>query len=151
MNMKSPVFSHPCLLHEALLCPACPMLPMCHNCHMCPNCSMCCACNFCHFSYFYRTQVYLESDLWVRMSVTTRPCWDLTDVTLADEDNNSTDEAKRAIIGNVAMQVTQPGGQLCKKKALIYLETYSSLPIWIIFKCLTHGLEDESNKCLRIS
>ena len=43
------------------------------------------------------------------------PCWDLTDVTLADEDTNSilTDNANRAIQGNVAMQVTQPGGQIC--------------------------------------
>ena len=36
---------------------------------------------------------------------------DLTDVTLADEDSNSipTDDVKRAILGNVAMQVTPPG------------------------------------------
>ena len=42
------------------------------------------------------------------------PCVDLSDVTLADEDTNSilTDNAFRAIQGNVAMQVTQPGGQL---------------------------------------
>ena len=56
------------------------------------------------------------------------PCVDLTDVTLADEDTNSilTDNANRAIQGNVAMtnnanraiqgkvamQVTQPCGQL---------------------------------------
>ena len=35
-----------------------------------------------------------------------RPCADLTDVTLADEDTNSilTDNANRAIQGNVAMQ-----------------------------------------------
>ena len=38
-------------------------------------------------------------------------------MTLADEDTNSilTDNANRAIQCNVAMQVTQPGGQLCKK------------------------------------
>ena len=38
---------------------------------------------------------------------------DLTDVTLADEDSNSTpaDYANRAILGNVAMQVAPPGGQ----------------------------------------
>ena len=38
---------------------------------------------------------------------------DLTDVTLADEDSNSTpaDYVKRAILGNVAMQVAPPGGQ----------------------------------------
>ena len=35
---------------------------------------------------FYRTQVNLGSDLWVRMSQTKTPCVDLTDVTLADED-----------------------------------------------------------------
>ena len=63
---------------------------------------------------FYRTQVYLGSDLWVCFSVTERPFADLTDVTLADEDTNSilTDNANRAFRGNVAMQVTQPGGQL---------------------------------------
>ena len=40
----------------------------------------------CVFSkvYFYRTQVNLGSDLWVRLSVTERPFVDLTDVTLAD-------------------------------------------------------------------
>ena len=43
-----------------------------------------------------------------------RCCVDLTDVTLADEDTKSisTDNAKRAINGNVAMHVRQPGGQL---------------------------------------
>ena len=43
------------------------------------------------------------------------PCWDLTDVTLADEDTNSilTDNANRAIQGNEAMQV----GQLVAKFA----------------------------------
>ena len=37
--------------------------------------------------------------------------WDLTDVTLADEDNNSppADDVKRAILGNVAMQVASVG------------------------------------------
>ena len=64
---------------------------------------------------FYRTQVSLGSDLWVRLSQTE---WatlaDLTDVTLAGEDINSipTDNADRAFQGNVAMQVTQPGVQL---------------------------------------
>ena len=40
-------------------------------------------------------------------------CADLTDVTLADEDTNSilTDNAKRAIQGNEAMQVMQTGDQ----------------------------------------
>ena len=39
-------------------------------------------------------------------SVSETPCVDLTDVTLADEDTNSilTDNANRAIQGNVAMQ-----------------------------------------------
>ena len=61
----------------------------------------------------YRTQVYLGSDLWVRVSETVH-CADLTDVTLADEDTNSilTDNASRAIQGNVVMQVTQTGGQI---------------------------------------
>ena len=38
---------------------------------------------------------------------------DLTDVTLADEDSNSTpaDYVNRAILGNVVMQVAPPGGQ----------------------------------------
>ena len=57
--------------------------------------------------HFYRTQVNLGSDSWVRMSVRHRRCADLTDVTLADEDTNSilADNAKRAIQGNEAMQV----------------------------------------------
>ena len=48
------------------------------------------------------------------LKLTPRPCADLTDVTLADEDTKSipTDNAKRAIKGNVAMHVRQPGGQL---------------------------------------
>ena len=49
----------------------------------------------------------------VSHSVHTRGCSDLTDVTLADEDSNSTpaDDVNRAILGNVAMQVSPPGGQ----------------------------------------
>ena len=49
----------------------------------------------------------------VRHSLHPRPCADLTDVTLADEDSNSTpaDDVNRAILGNVAMQVAPPGGQ----------------------------------------
>ena len=56
------------------------------------------------------------SDLWIRVSTTKRPFADLTDVTLADEDTNPilTDNANRAIQGNVAMQVTQPGRKICK-------------------------------------
>ena len=40
----------------------------------------------------------------------------LTDVTLADEDTNSilADNGNRAIQGNVATQVTQPGRKICK-------------------------------------
>ena len=47
-------------------------------------------------------------------SQTKRRLWNLTDVTLADEYTNSilTDNANRAFQGNVAMQVTQAGGQL---------------------------------------
>ena len=54
---------------------------------------------------FYRTQVYLGSDLWVLIYETQTPFWNLTDVTLADEDTNSiqTDDANKAIQGNVAM------------------------------------------------
>ena len=50
----------------------------------------------------------------VRPSLSEGGCADLTDVTLADEDTNSilTDNANRAIQGYLAMQVTQPGGQL---------------------------------------
>ena len=50
----------------------------------------------------------------VSYKVSLRPCADLTDMTLADEDTNSTltDIAKRIFQGNVAMRVTQPGGQL---------------------------------------
>ena len=57
--------------------------------------------------------------------VTPRPCVDLTDVTLADEDTNSilTDNANRAIQGNVAMQVTQPGCQICKQCKWCHLMT----------------------------
>ena len=59
------------------------------------------------------------------MSVRPRPFADLTDVTLADEDSNSipTDNANRAIQGNVAsatwwptlqlMQVTPSSGKIC--------------------------------------
>ena len=49
----------------------------------------------------------------VRPSLSETPLADLTDVTLADEDTKSipTDNVNRAIPGNVAMHVTQPGGQ----------------------------------------
>ena len=47
-------------------------------------------------------------------SLTDTPFADLTDVTLADGDTNPilTDDANRTFQSNVAMQVTQPGGQL---------------------------------------
>ena len=46
-------------------------------------------------------------------SVTPRLFADLTDVTLADEDSNSTpaDDVNMAILGNMAMQVAPCGGQ----------------------------------------
>ena len=74
---------------------------------------------------FYGTQVYLGSDLWVRVSLTKRGFANLTDVTLADEDTNSilTDNANRAIQGNVAIQVTRPGGQLWKQCKWRHLTT----------------------------
>ena len=57
----------------------------------------------------------LGSDLWVwaYVSVTPRLFADLTDVTLADEDSNSTpaDDVNRAILGNVAMHVAPSGDQ----------------------------------------
>ena len=51
----------------------------------------------------------------VRPSITETPFADLTDVTLADEDTKSilTDTVNRAIQGNVAMEVMQPGGKIC--------------------------------------
>ena len=64
---------------------------------------------------FYRTQVSW-SDLCVwSLKLSERRCVNLTDVTLTDEDINSilTDNTDRAIPGNVAMQVTQPCGQVC--------------------------------------
>ena len=46
-------------------------------------------------------------------SLTPRLFADLTDVTLADEDSNSTpaDDVNRAILGNVAMHVAPSGDQ----------------------------------------
>ena len=68
---------------------------------------------------------------------TKRPFADLTDVTLADEDTKlvlPTDNANRAIQGNVATQVTQPGGELwkqCKWRHLVAIfGTYTSGAIW---------------------
>ena len=67
---------------------------------------------------FYRTQVYLGSDLRVPSLV------DLTDMTLADEDTNSilADNDNREIQGNVVMQVAPPGDQIwikCKWRHLV--------------------------------
>ena len=62
----------------------------------------------------YRTQVSLVRSMGSSLSEVSEPlCADLTDVTLADEDTNPvlTDDANRTIQSNVAMQVTQPGGQ----------------------------------------
>ena len=61
-------------------------------------------------SNFYRTQVYLGSDLWVLVSLTHTPFADLTNVTLADEDTNSIliDNANRAIQGNASYATWWP-------------------------------------------
>ena len=90
-------------------------------------------------SSFYWTQVNLGSDLWVRMSVrpsvTEPPLWALTDMTLADDDTDPilTDNANRAIQGNVSMQVTQPGSQLCKQYKWGHLMT----KFWTSPSCAT--------------
>ena len=62
-----------------------------------------------HFTILFIGPRCPWSDLWVLVSVcpsVQEVCKDLTDVTLADEDTNSilTDNANRAIQGNVAMQ-----------------------------------------------
>ena len=66
---------------------------------------------------FYRTQLSLGSDLLVPMSDCPSLSWNLNDVTLADQVTNllQTDNANMVIQGNVAMQVTQPGGQVWNK------------------------------------
>ena len=64
-------------------------------------------------SYFYQTQVSLVRSMGPSISNKFwHVCADLTDVTRADEDYNSipTDDVNMAIIGNVATQVTAPGG-----------------------------------------
>ena len=67
--------------------------------------------NYDAYQYFYRTQVYLGSDLWVQVSLTDSLMFlvDLTDVTLVDEDTNSilADDTNRSIPGNLEMQVRQ--------------------------------------------
>ena len=55
---------------------------------------------------------------WICPWVSETPCWNLTDVTLADQATNSIPNDK----GNRAMQVTQSGGQLwnqCKWRHLM--------------------------------
>ena len=71
------------------------------------------------YEIFYWTQVswgpiYVSQSLSVCLSVCKRRCANLTDVTLADQATNliQADNANMAIQGNVAMQVTQPSGQL---------------------------------------
>ena len=63
--------------------------------------------------FFYRTQVSLVRSIGPDSSclkLSPTPFADLTDVTLADEDTKPilTDNAKRAIQGNVAMHVNHP-------------------------------------------
>ena len=58
--------------------------------------------------------IYVSQCLSVCLSLSKRHCANLTDVTLADQATNliQADNANMAIQGNVAMQVTQPSGQL---------------------------------------
>ena len=55
-----------------------------------------------YYQHFYRTQVYLGSDLWVQVSVSQSCFVDLTDVSLVDEDINSiiANDTDWAIPGN---------------------------------------------------
>ena len=78
---------------------------------------------------FYRIQVSLRSDLWVRFSITEwLTFWKLTDVTLADEDTNPilTDDANRTFQGNVVMQVTQLCCQIWYQ-AIVVKSEYANL------------------------
>ena len=70
--------------------------------------------------------------------VSPRPCVDLTDVTLANEDTKSilTDNVNRAIQGNVAMQEVRPGGwsnvQLMQVRHLVVkFATTASCVMWL--------------------
>ena len=58
--------------------------------------------------------IYVSQCLSVCLSLSKRHCANLTDVTLADQATNllQADNANMAIRGNMAMQVTQPIGQL---------------------------------------
>ena len=70
------------------------------------------------------------------MALTPRPFWNLTELTLADDDTNPipTDNANRAIKGNVATQVMQPGGQLCKQwRNLGKAQVLGPLCLWQCF------------------
>jgi len=83
--------------------------------------------------HFYRTQVYLGSDLWVRVSLNI-PCADLTELTLAEDTNPILSNNAKAmwqcrwlsLVGFVInaigaiwwpnlqlMQVAPSGGQIC--------------------------------------
>jgi len=68
-------------------------------------------------SDFYRTQVSLVlcMGLVLTHSLTHWPCWNLTDVTPADEDTKSIliNNANREIKGNQAMHVIKSGVQMC--------------------------------------
>ena len=71
----------------------------------------------------------MASDLWVRLSLTNSVrhlVEELTEMTLADGDTKSmlTDNAKRAIQGNVTMHVTHPGNLVVK------FRTNASSAIW---------------------
>ena len=61
--------------------------------------------------------IFVSGCLSVCLSVRHRGCWDLTDVTLADEDTNSilTDNANRAIQGNVRKSYLVRKGILWEK------------------------------------
>ena len=69
-----------------------------------------------HMMLFYRTQVYLGSDLWVPVSVSQSVSdvllTKLMCLSLVDEDTKSilADDTNRAIPGNLEMQVAPPGG-----------------------------------------
>ena len=72
------------------------------------------------FYWTTRYTHYPASDLWVCMSVCIFGCpcsWDITDVTLVDDDSGSilADEANRAILDNMGNQAGPGGGWICHK------------------------------------
>ena len=81
------------------------------------------------FHSFYRTQVYLGSDLWVRVPETMSPCVDLTDVTLVDEDTKSipTDDVKGQSLVMCAAQC-----------ALIVMKAMGQLQATLYIVCLQY-------------